>query len=549
VLNGLMQDRPLLISSLIEHANTFHARTEIVSRTPEGPIRRSSWGQVRQRAKQVANALKQLGVQPGDRVGTLAWNSDRHLALYFGVSGSGAVLHTVNPRLFPEQIDYIVNHAEDQVLFFDVGFAPLVAKLAPRFKTVRHFVAMTDRATMPSADIPNLLCWQDLVEGQSADFTWPEFDERTASSLCYTSGTTGNPKGVLYSHRSTMLHTLMELAPDTFGVSSEETVMLIVPMFHANAWGTPYAAAMAGTKLVLPGPHLDGASVYQLMKDERVTFSQGVPTVWLMLFQHVDAHPGLDPKELGLKRVGIGGSAVPRAMLERFETQFGAEVVQGWGMTETSPIGVISKLLPKHLALPHEELVKIKLKQGRGVWGVDLKLVGDDGQVVPWDGVSRGHLHVRGPWIASGYFKGEGGTKLDAEGFFPTGDVATIDPDGYLQLVDRAKDVIKSGGEWISSIDVENAAMGHPAVAEAAIIGVAHPKWQERPLLLVVRRPGQEVTREQLLDFLSTRMAKWWLPDDVVFVTELPHTATGKLLKTRLREQYQDHVLPTVDRA
>ena len=549
MLNGLMQDRPLLISSLIEHANTFHARTEIVSRTPEGPIRRSSWGQVRQRAKQVANALKQLGVQPGDRVGTLAWNSDRHLALYFGVSGSGAVLHTVNPRLFPEQIDYIVNHAEDQVLFFDVGFAPLVAKLAPRFKTVRHFVAMTDRATMPSADIPNLLCWQDLVEGQSADFTWPEFDERTASSLCYTSGTTGNPKGVLYSHRSTMLHTLMELAPDTFGVSSEETVMLIVPMFHANAWGTPYAAAMAGTKLVLPGPHLDGASVYQLMKDERVTFSQGVPTVWLMLFQHVDAHPGLDPKELGLKRVGIGGSAVPRAMLERFETQFGAEVVQGWGMTETSPIGVISKLLPKHLELPHEELVKIKLKQGRGVWGVDLKLVGDDGQVVPWDGVSRGHLHVRGPWIASGYFKGEGGTKLDAEGFFPTGDVATIDPDGYLQLVDRAKDVIKSGGEWISSIDVENAAMGHPAVAEAAIIGVPHPKWQERPLLLVVRRPGQDVTREQLLDFLSTRMARWWLPDDVVFVTELPHTATGKLLKTKLREQYKDHVLPTVDPA
>ena len=546
---GLMQDRPLLISSLIEHANTFHVRTEIVSRLPEGPIRRSSWGQVRQRAQQVANALNQLGIRPGDRVGTLAWNSDRHLALYFGVSGSGAVLHTINPRLFPEQIDYIVNHAEDQVIFFDVGFAPLVARLAPSCRTVKHFVAMTDRATMPAAEIPNLLCWQDLVEGQSADFTWPAFDERTASSLCYTSGTTGNPKGVLYSHRSTVLHTLMELAPDTFGISSEETVMLIVPMFHANAWGTPYAAAMAGTRLVLPGPHLDGASVYQLMKDERVTFSQGVPTVWLMLFQHVDAHPGLDPKELGLKRVGIGGSAVPRAMLERFENQFGAEVVQGWGMTETSPIGVISKLLPKHFALPHEELVKIKLKQGRGVWGVDLKLVGDDGQVMPWDGVSRGHLHVRGPWIASGYFKGEGGTKLDAEGFFPTGDVATIDPDGYLQLVDRAKDVIKSGGEWISSIDVENAAMGHPAVAEAAIIGVAHPKWQERPLLLVVRRPGQEVTREQLLDFLSTRMAKWWLPDDVVFVTELPHTATGKLLKTRLREQYQDHVLPTVDRA
>jgi fatty-acyl-CoA synthase len=388
------------------------------------------------------------------------------------------------------------------------------------------------------------LCWDDLVLSQSTEFSWPELDERTASSLCYTSGTTGNPKGVLYSHRSTMLHTLMELAVDTFGISSEETVMLIVPMFHANAWGTPYAAAMAGTKLVLPGPHLDGASVYTLMRDERVTFSQGVPTVWMMLFQHVDANPGLDPKELGLKRVGIGGSAVSRAMLERFETQFGAEVVQGWGMTETSPIGVISKLLPKHFELPAEELVKIKLKQGRGVWGVDLKLVDEDGQTMPWDGQARGHLHVRGPWIASGYFKGEGGAKLDAEGYFPTGDVATIDPDGYLQLVDRAKDVIKSGGEWISSIDLENAAMGHPAVAEAAIIGVPHPKWQERPLLLVVRRAGQDLTREAMLDFLAARVAKWWLPDDVVFVPELPHTATGKLLKTRLREQFKDHVLP-----
>ncbi|MEN9629531.1 MAG: hypothetical protein RJA10_2758 [Pseudomonadota bacterium] len=541
---GLMQDRPLLISSLIDHAATFHPHTEIVSRLPEGLVRRSSWGEVQQRAKQVANALQQLGVRPGERVGTLAWNSDRHLALYFGVSGSGAVLHTVNPRLFPEQIDYIVNHAEDQVLFFDITFAPLVAKLVPLLKTVKAFVAMTDRAHMPDIQVPKLMCWDELVLGQSTEFTWPELDERTASSLCYTSGTTGNPKGVLYSHRSTMLHTLMELAVDTFGISSEETVMLIVPMFHANAWGTPYAAAMAGTKLVLPGPHLDGASVYTLMRDERVTFSQGVPTVWLMLFQHVDANPGLDPKELGLRRVGIGGSAVPRAMLERFETQFGAEVVQGWGMTETSPIGVISKLLPKHFALPHEELVKIKLKQGRGVWGVDLKLVGDEGQTMPWDGQSRGHLHVRGPWIASGYFKGEGGAKLDAEGFFPTGDVATIDPDGYLQLVDRAKDVIKSGGEWISSIDLENAAMGHPAVAEAAIIGVPHPKWQERPLLLIVRRAGHELTRAAMLGFLAERVARWWLPDDVVFVPELPHTATGKLLKTQLREQFKDHVLP-----
>jgi len=542
---GLMQDRPLLISSLIEHAGTFHPAAEIVSRLPEGPVHRTTWGTLRQRSKQLANALQQLGVQRGDRIGTLAWNSHRHLALYYGVSGSGAVLHTVNPRLFPEQIDYIVNHAEDQVLFFDIGFAPLVEKLAPAFKTVKHFVAMTDRAHMPAISLPAPLhCMDELLDAQSPDYAWPEFDERSASSLCYTSGTTGNPKGVLYSHRSTMLHTLMELAPDTFGLSSRETVLLVVPMFHANAWGTPYAAAMVGAKLVLPGPHLDGASVYALMRDEKVTFSQGVPTVWLMLFQHIDAHPELNPRELGIQRVGIGGAAVSRAMLQRFETQFGAEVTQGWGMTETSPIGVISKLLPKHDQLAPEDLVKVKLKQGRGVWGVELKIVDESGKALPWDGQAFGHLLVRGPWIASGYFTGEGGSVLDAEGYFPTGDVATIDTDGYLQLVDRAKDVIKSGGEWISSIDLENVAMGHPAVAEAAIIGVSHPKWQERPLLLVVRRAGHDLSREAVLDYLGARVAKWWLPDDVVFLPELPHTATGKILKTRLREQFKHHVLP-----
>ncbi len=542
---GLMQDRPLLIASLIEHAATFHPETEIVSRLPEGAVHRTNWLGVRQRAKQVANAMAALGVQPGDRVGTLAWNSYRHLALYYGVSGSGAVLHTVNPRLFPEQIDYIVNHAEDKVLFFDITFAELVEKLAPLLKSVKTFVAMTDRAHMPAIQVPNLLCFEELLDAQSTDYTWPELDERTASSLCYTSGTTGNPKGVLYSHRSTVLHTLMELAPDTFGISSGETLLLVVPMFHANAWGTPYAAAMVGAKLVMPGPHLDGKSIYTLMRDEKVTFSQGVPTVWLMLFQYLDANPDVRPRELGVKRIGIGGAAVSRAMLERFENDFGAEVVQGWGMTETSPIGVISKLLPKHAALAGDELLKIKLKQGRGVWGVDLKIVDENGQALPWDGKAFGHLHVRGPWITSGYYKSEGGAVLDAEGFFPTGDVATIDPDGYLQLVDRAKDVIKSGGEWISSIDVENIAMGHPGVAEAAIIGVAHPKWQERPLLIVVKRPGQEVTRDGMLDYLGSRIAKWWLPDDVVFVDSLPHTATGKLLKTSLRAQFKDYRLPT----
>lgn len=544
-LFGLMQDRPLLISSLIEHAARFHPRTEIVSRLPEGGTHRTDWLGVRNAACRIANALQSLGIQRGERVATLAWNSWRHLALYFGVSGTGAVLHTVNPRLFPEQIEYIANHAEDRVLFFDVTFAPLVQKLAPKLKTVKTYVCMTSREHMPALDLPDLRCWDELLAAHDEHYDWPDFDERTASSLCYTSGTTGNPKGVLYSHRSTMLHTLMELAPDTFGISSRETVMLIVPMFHANGWGTPYAAAMVGTRLVFPGPHMDGESVYTLMKDERVTFSQGVPTVWLMLFQYLDAHPEIDPRQLGVKMIGIGGAAVPRAMLERFEKQFGAQVVQGWGMTETSPIGVISKLLPKHDSMAEDELVKVKLKQGRGVWGVDLKLVDDMGEVQPWDGQSRGHLRVRGPWIASGYFKGEGGSPMDDEGYFNTGDVATIDTDGYLQLVDRAKDVIKSGGEWISSIDVENAAMGHPGVAEAAIIGVAHPKWQERPLLLVVPRAGHQPTKESVLDFLSTRIAKWWLPDDVVVVPELPHTATGKLLKTRLREQYRDYRLPT----
>ncbi|CAA0079679.1 3-methylmercaptopropionyl-CoA ligase [Mycolicibacterium vanbaalenii] len=536
-----------MISSLIEHAATFHADTEIVSRPPEGHLRRTTWSQVRDQSKQVANALAELGINQGDRIATLAWNSDRHLTLYFGVSGAGAVMHTVNPRLFVEQIVYIINHAEDRVLFFDTTFAPLVGQLAGELSSVETYVVMTDREHMP--DIPGLpegrlRCWEGFIGGQSTHYDWPEFDERSASSLCYTSGTTGNPKGVLYSHRSTMLHTLMIAARDAIDIHSGSRILLVVPMFHANAWGTPYTAAMVGATLVMPGPHLDGESVYNLMKSEGVNQSQGVPTVWMMLFSYLDEHPEIDPHELGLRVAGTGGAALPQSMIERFDREFGAESMQGWGMTETSPLCVIGRLLPKHEGLSDEERTQIRLKQGRGIWGVDLKIVDDDGNRLPWDGKAFGEVWVRGPWIASGYFKGEGGEKLDAEGYFPTGDVATIDPDGYLQLVDRAKDVIKSGGEWVSSIDLENAAMGHPAVAEAAVIGVPHPKWQERPVLIAVLRKGCSATREELLEYLAGEVVKWWLPDDVVFVDELPHTATGKVVKLKLREQYRDHRLP-----
>ncbi|MBP0623012.1 long-chain-fatty-acid--CoA ligase [Cupriavidus consociatus] len=548
---GLMQDRPLLISSLIEYAAAYHPRQEIVSRTVEGDTVRSNYETVHRRARRAANALAALGVRAGDRVGTLAWNTHRHLELYFGVSGSEAVLHTINPRLFPEQVAYIINHAEDRVLCFDTTFAPLVAQLAPQLAGVQHYVALTSRAQMPAvaaAGLPQALCYEDLLDAAGEHYAWPQFDERTASSLCYTSGTTGNPKGVLYSHRSTVLHSLKACAADTFGVGPDSSILLIVPLFHANAWGLPYACAMNGAKMVLPAQHLDGESVYRLLRDERVNYSTAVPTVWLMLFQYLDAHPEIDPSQLALKVAGVGGSAVPAAMIERFDRQFGARLMQGWGMTETSPIGVINTLLPQHAELDDAARLKVQLKQGRALWGVDLRIEDDAGNVLPHDGVAFGRLKVRGPWIASGYFKAERDA-LDAGGWFDTGDVATIDADGYVQLVDRAKDVIKSGGEWISSIDVENATMGHPAVAEAAVIGVPHPKWQERPLLVAVKRPGHEVSAAELLDYLGGKMVRWWVPDDVVFVDALPHTATGKLLKVKLRDTYRDYVLPTVDTA
>ena len=543
-MQGLMQDRPLLISSIIEHAVAMHPDAEIVSRTIEGPLHRCTYGDIHRRAKQAANALAALGVKPGDRIATLAWNGYRHLELYYGVSGSGAVLHTINPRLFPEQIAYIVNHAEDRYLFFDTTFAPLVEALAPQLKSVRGFVAMTDRAHMPAIGVADVICYEEWIEGGSPEYPWPVFDERTASSLCYSSGTTGNPKGVLYSHRSTVLHTYASCMVDSLALSANETVLLVVPMFHVNGWGLPYSAPASGAKLVLPGPALDGKSVYSLMKDERVTLALGVPTVWLMLLQQVDAER-LDPKsDLVLRRVVIGGSAAPRAMSEQFETKFGAFVVHAWGMTEMSPLGTIGNLLPKHRSYGLAQRLDVQAKQGRAMFGVEMRITDDAGRRLPHDGKAFGHLLVRGPWVTSGYFKGDGGAILDDQGFFDTGDVATLDADGYMQITDRSKDVIKSGGEWISSIEIENAAVGHPAVAEAAVIGVTHPKWQERPLLIVVRKAGQDVTRDEMLRYLADKVAKWWLPDEVVFVDEMPHTATGKLLKTKLRELFGDYRLP-----
>ena len=540
---GLMQDQPLLISSLIEHAARFHPHSEIVSRTCEGPTVRLTYSSLRARAAKLANALLRMGVKPGDRVASLAWNTHRHMELYFAVSGIGAVLNTVNPRLFPEQIDYIVNHAENRVLFFDITFAGLVSDLKPKLATVERFVALTDADHLPK-EVDGASAYEDLLSPETADIAWPEFDERTASSLCYTSGTTGNPKGVLYSHRSTILHSFMVCTADGFRLARADSVLLVVPLFHVNAWGIPYASAMCGAKLVLPGPKLDGKSLFELAVEEECTFSLGVPTVWLGFFKHIDDNPGLDVSKLKLERVVVGGSAAPRAIIERFRRDHGVFVLHAWGMSETSPVATIGNLLPAHRDLPEEGQIDIQAKQGRPVYGIDIKITGEDGSDLPMDGSVSGDLKVRGPWVTSGYFRGEGGHVLDAEGWFATGDVAKIDAEGYVQLTDRSKDVIKSGGEWISSIDLENAAVGHPAVQEAAVIGLPHPKWQERPLLIIVRKPGAQASREELLAFLSDRVAKWWLPDDVAFVDELPHTATGKLLKTKLREQFRDHALP-----
>jgi len=537
-MHGLMMDLPLLVSGLIRHADRNHGDTEIVSKTVEGNVHRYTYREAHARVRRLAKALAALGVRSGERVGTLAWNGYRHYELYYAISGMGAVINTVNPRLFADQLVYISNHAENVALFFDPTFIPLLEKLAPQLKTIKHYVLMSDRAHMPKGS--NFLCYEELLESESDAFEWPSFDERTAAALCYTSGTTGNPKGALYSHRSTIIHAYGAALPDALNLSARDSVLPVVPMFHANAWSLPYTCTMVGAKMVFPGPHLDGKSVYELIEQESVTLSAGVPTVWLMLLQHLGANK---LKFSTLDRTVIGGSACPPSMIRTFQDDYGVKVFHAWGMTEMSPLGTVGTLKARQEKLDKQARLAVQAKQGRGIFGVEMRIVDEQGRELPWDGKRFGNLMVRGPWIAKSYFKGEGGDPLK-DGWFPTGDVATIDPDGYMQITDRSKDVIKSGGEWISSIDLENIAIAHPAIAEAAVVGVKHPKWDERPVVVAVKKPGQEVSRDELLRFYEGKIAKWWMPDDVLFVSELPHTATGKLSKVSLRESLKAYRLP-----
>jgi len=541
-MQGLMMEVPLLISSLIRHADRYHGDAEIVSRTIEGPIHRYTYRDAHVRARRLARALARLGVAPSDRVGTLAWNGYRHFELYYAISGMGAVTHTINPRLFYDQLTYIVGHAEDKIVFFDLTFTGLVEQLAVACKGVKHWVAMTDHDHLPQTTIPGLLCYEDLVAAENDDFDWPEFDENTAAALCYTSGTTGNPKGVLFSHRSSLLHAYAIALPDTKCLSALSAVLAIVPMFHVNAWGIPYAAPLVGCKLVFPGPALDGASLYQLLESEAVDSTSAVPTVWMNLLNYMQQN---NFRFSTLRHTTIGGSACPPALIKTLSEDLGLRVMHGWGMTEMSPVGTLNAPKRKHAELCDDARFQVSLKQGLPLFGVDMKIVDGEGNELPRDGTTAGNLLVRGPWILRRYYRDAGGDPLTADGWLPTGDVGAIDADGYLQITDRSKDVIKSGGEWISSIELENIAVGHPAVLEAAVIGVPHSKWNERPLLIVVKRQGVDLTREALLAFYDGKIARWWLPDDVVFVDELPHTATGKLSKRTLRERFRDYHLPT----
>jgi fatty-acyl-CoA synthase len=538
---GLMQDQPLLISQLIEFAARHHHDAQIVSRRTEGDIHRYTYRDAAVRARRVANALDRLGLAFSDRVATLAWNGYRHFELYFGISGSGRVIHTINPRLAPDQIAWIANHAEDRVLCFDMTFLPIVKAIWSKCGSVKTWVALCEADALPAdTGIAGLVSYEAWIGAESDRYAWPSFDERSAAALCYTSGTTGNPKGALYSHRSTLLHAYGEAMPDAISLSARDSVLAVVPMFHVNAWGLPYSSAMTGCKLVLPGAALDGKSVYELLEAERVTLSAGVPTVWLGLLGHMKQH-GL--KFSSMQRTVIGGSACPPAMIRTLRNDYGVTVLHAWGMTEMSPLGTVCNLKLSQLAGDAESQLAVMARQGRAVFGVDMKIVDPEGRELPWDGRTTGDLLVKGPWIVSGYFKGEGGDPL-RDGWFPTGDVASIDPDGFLQITDRSKDVIKSGGEWISSIDIENIAMAHPAVAMAACIAVPHPKWDERPLLVAVRKPGVEVSAADLLGFFEGKVAKWQVPDAVEFVDAIPLGATGKMQKMKLREQFRDYRLP-----
>ncbi len=535
---GMMMHAPLLVSSILRHAATYHGSTEIVSKTVEGPVHRYTYAALSRRSQKLANALANLGLRQGDRVGTLAWNGYRHLELYYGVAGSGLVCHTINPRLFREQISYIIEHAADSVLFADLTFLPILEGLAGQLAGMKAVVILTDEAHMPTSEIlPNLVCYERLIENEADVFDWPVFDENTASGLCYTSGTTGDPKGVLYSHRSSVLHAMAIGLPDVLNLSAMDVVVPVVPMFHVNAWGLPFAAPMVGAKLVMPGPNLDGASLHALFESEGVTFTAGVPTVWLGLLDWMDAN---DRKFTTLKRVAIGGSASPPIIIQRFR-KLGVAVRHAWGMTETSPIGLASTLLPKHQALPPEQQLALESKQGRPLFGMEFRVDDGDGNTVARDGKAFGAMQVRGPWVAAGYFNARGSAAHTGDGWFDTGDVVTMDEDGFVQIVDRTKDVVKSGGEWISSIELENIAQAHPAILEAAVVAAPNANWGERPVLVVVVKPGQDFTRETMRALYTGKIAKWSIPDDVIIVDELPHTATGKLLKSAIRKMVLDN--------
>ncbi|MEY4140345.1 MAG: hypothetical protein RLZZ371_2527 [Pseudomonadota bacterium] len=542
---GLMQSQQLTISSLIEFAARHHGEGEIVSRRVEGNIHRYTYKDAARRSRQLAEALDALALQAGERVASIAWNGYRHLEMYFGVSGSGRVLHTINPRMHPDQIAWVMHHAQDQMVCFDMTFLPIVKAIHAKCTSVKHWVALCDADRLPTdSGIPGLLSYESLLAVRSGDYNWPELDENTASSMCYTSGTTGNPKAVLYSHRSTVLHAYAAALPDVMCISASDAILPVVPMFHVNAWGIPYSAAMTGAKLVFPGPGMDGKSIYELIEQEQVTYAAGVPTIWQMLLGHMEPN-GLHFSSL--KRTVIGGSACPPAMINAFHDKYGVEVLHAWGMTETSPLGTLCTLKNKHLSLPDEDKMKVRLKQGRAIFGVDMKIVDGEGKELPWDGHTYGDLLVKGPWVIREYFQGVGDAtpvRPLVDGWFPTGDVATIDADGYMQITDRSKDVIKSGGEWISSIDIENIAVAHPAIAMAACIGMKHPKWDERPIVAVVKKPGAEVSREELLKFYEGKAAKWQIPDDVVFLDNIPLGATGKMQKSKLREVLKDYQLP-----